>query len=223
MKDWREEYQGKLISAEEAAQLIKSGYRIAFTSGREALATGLAIAARKEELNNVCVYAPTPTYDFGWYDPGWEDSFNITIRMPTGLCQEAVDAKRVDFDPGNLIPFLELPKDIDILLTEVSSPDKKGFCGFGASLWAKKRQVREAKLTIAEVNKNLIRTYGDNFIHISEIDYFVEHIGSAHVPGMGSLAGTPLREPEPYLKDIGVKQKQKGLVNLVVEVQFMKV
>jgi len=206
--NWKEEYQRRLISVEKAAGLVKSGQRVVFTSGREPLALGLAIAARKEELKGVKVLAPTPTYDFGWYDPGWEESFEITIRMPTATCQEAVDGRRCDIEPGTIIPFIEVGEQYlgDILITEVSPPDEKGFCSFGASLWAKKGHIELTKkkggIVIAEVNKNLIRTYGDNFIHISEIDWFVEHVSSGGAPGVGSLAGRKLKEPEAYLRDI---------------------
>lgn len=199
-----EKYEKRFISAEEAAGLVKSGDLVAFTSGREAHSVGLAIAARKEELKGVRVLAPTPTFDFGWYDNGWQDSFSITIRMPTATCQEAVDSRRVDIDPGTLIPFIDLSDmyKADVLLTELSPPDDHGFCSFGASLWAKKRQLESAKLVIAEINDSLIRTYGDNFIHVSQIDYFVKHVSSGGIPGTGSLAGRQLKEPEPYLKDI---------------------
>jgi 4-hydroxybutyrate CoA-transferase len=204
MKDWQDEYARKQISAEDAANLIKSGDRVVFTAGREAFAVGLALSARKEELNGVKVWVPSPGYDFGWYDEGWEDSFDVTVMMPTATCQEAVDAKRVDVNFGTLMPFymLEEMMDPDVLLTEVSPPDDKGFCSFGQSLWNKKRHIKEAKLIIAEVNKRLIRTYGENFVHISEIDYFVEHISAGGSLGTGTLAGRPKKEPEPYLKDI---------------------
>ena len=174
---------------------------MAFTSGREAFAVGLALATRMGELESVHVLVPTPAYDFGWYDEGWQDSFDIIVRMPTATCQEAVDSHRVDLDPGSLIPFMDVEAG-DVLLAEVSPPDDKGFCGFGASLWAKKRQVRESKLVIAEVNDRLIKTCGENFIHVSELDYLVEHISSGIPPGSGSLAGRALKEPEPYLKQI---------------------
>ncbi len=202
--DWQEEYRRKLISAQEAASLVKSGDYVLFTPGREALAVGLAIAARKEELKNVKVWAGTPGYDFGWYDPGWQDSFQVSILMPTAVCQEAVDSRRVDINPGTLVPFTFDPEEKlpDIVLAEVSPPDDKGFCSFGQSVWNKKRLIKDGKLAIAEVNQNLIRTYGDNFIHISEIDYLVEHISSGGAPGLGSLAGRALKEPEPYLQDI---------------------
>ena len=203
MEDWREEYQRKSITAEKAAEFVKSGDLVIFSAGREAHSLGLAIAARKDELKGVKFFMPSPGYDFGWYDPGWEDSFDVTVMMPTATCQEAVDARRVDVNFGTLIPFdIEQLMSPDILLTEVSLPDEKGFCSFGQSLWNKKRHVRQAKLVVAEVNSNLIRTYGDNFIHISEIDYFVEHLGTGGAPGMGSLAGRALKEPEPFLKDI---------------------
>ncbi|MFA7270449.1 MAG: acetyl-CoA hydrolase/transferase C-terminal domain-containing protein [Sterolibacterium sp.] len=197
-------YESKLITADHAASFVQSGDYVVFTSGREAQSVGLAISARKEELQGVRVLVSTPTFDFGWYDEGWDDSFEITIRMPTGTCQDAIDARRVDFDPGGVIPFVEINDmyKADVLLTEVSPPDKNGFCSFGASVWAKRRQIENAKLVIAEVNDRLIRTYGDNYVHVSEIDYFVEHQSSGEAPGGGSLAGRALKAPEPYLNDI---------------------
>ncbi|MEK7847585.1 MAG: acetyl-CoA hydrolase/transferase C-terminal domain-containing protein, partial [Chloroflexota bacterium] len=151
----------------------------------------------------VKTYVPSPGYDFGWYDPGWEESFEVTVSMVTATCQEAVDAHRVDIDTGTLFPFQELPRmRMDVLLTEVSPPDERGFCSFGASLWNKRRLVEAARVVIAEVNPNLIRTFGDNFVHVSQIDYFVEHLSSGKAPGMGTLAGRSIKEPEPYLKDI---------------------
>ncbi len=205
MKDWREEYERRTVPAEEAAGLVKSGDRIGFTTGREAHAVGLAIAARLGELKGVQVYVPTPGYDFGWYDPGWEDSFSITVSFPLGVNQEMVEERRCDIAFGSLFPFdLEFFKQgLDVLLTEVSTPDDAGFCSFGQSLWNKKTQVKEAKKVIAEVNPRLIRTYGDNYIHVSEIDYFVEHISSGERPGGGSLLGKKAKkEPDWAQREI---------------------
>ncbi len=46
MRGWEEEYKKKFVSAEEAASVVKSGDKVAFTTGREAFAVGLALAAR---------------------------------------------------------------------------------------------------------------------------------------------------------------------------------
>jgi 4-hydroxybutyrate CoA-transferase len=203
MKNWQEEYKRKLISAPEAANFVKSGDLVVFTVGREAHSVGLAIAARKDELKDVKVSMPSPGYDFGWYDPGWEESFEVTVSMPTAVSQQMVDERRCDLSFGTVIPFAkDLEERSDILITEVSPPDERGFCSFGASVWNKRREIKEAKLTIAEVNKNLIRTFGENYVHISEIDYFVEHVFSGGTPGMGTLAGRVLKKPEPYVKRI---------------------
>jgi len=208
-KQMEAEFNRKLISPEKAAQFVKSEDRIAFPLGRETFAIGLALAARKDELKDVKVYVPSPSYDFGWYDPGWEDSFDVTVMIPTATCDSAVLEKRCDMKLPFLIPDPmtgEEDQPPDIVFVEVSEPNEQGFCSFGASLWDKKRRVEQAreygKLVIAEVNKKLIRTGGDNYIHISQIDYFVEHISPGGAPGMGSLAGRKKKAPPESIKQI---------------------
>jgi 4-hydroxybutyrate CoA-transferase len=203
MKDWEEEYRRKQISAEEAAKFVKSGDYISFTLGREAYAIGTAIASRMSELRDVKVFQPFPGYDFGWYEPGWEDSFGLTIYMPTAISQQMMDDRRCDLEIPDLFNRSESTlRESDIVITEVSSPDDKGFCSFGASLWNKREHIKRGKLVLAEVNENLIRTFGDNFVHISEIDYFIAHQATGGVVADGSLAGRELKKPEPYLQDI---------------------
>ena len=206
--DWRKAYEAKFISPDQVANMVRSGDHVNFTVGREAFACGLAISARKDELKDVKIWSPTPSNDFGWYDEGWEDSFTLTIAIPNEICQEAVDARRCDVLPTFPTEQM-LPEWIpDLLLTEVSPPDDNGFCSFGNSVWNKKQDIQRVRSAgrpvVAELNKNLIRTYGDNFIHVSEIDYFVEHLyESENGPGAaGSLAGRANKGPTPYLKQI---------------------
>lgn len=203
MKDWREEYKKKLITAEEAAKLVKPGDRISFTLGREAYSIGLAIAARVGELHGVKVFQPFPGYDFGWYTPGFEEFFQITIYMPTAVSQELVDSRGCDIEVPDILNRSEstLVKS-DVVITEVSPPDDKGFCSFGAALWNKKRHIKNGKIVLAEVNDRLIRTFGDNYVHVSEIDYFVPHKESGAVVAEGSLGGREIRKAAPYMKDI---------------------
>jgi 4-hydroxybutyrate CoA-transferase len=181
--------------------------------GRESQTIGLAIAARLGELQNVNVYVPTPGYDFGWYDPGWDESFKITCSFPLGINEQMVKERRCDVAFGSLFPFdLQYFKEgLDVLLTEISTPDEKGFCSFGASLWNKKRQVQEARLVIAEVNDKLIRTYGENYVHVSDIDYFVEHQSQGATMGSGSLLG----KKEKKEVDEGIKQIAKNVGSLI--------
>ncbi|MBI2328257.1 MAG: hypothetical protein HYU85_01165 [Chloroflexi bacterium] len=62
-------------------------------------------------------------------------------------------------------------------------------------MWDKKKAVRQARLVLAETNPELIRTYGDNYLHISEIDYFVPHTPTGKVPGATDILGRKTAGP----------------------------
>jgi 4-hydroxybutyrate CoA-transferase len=129
--------------------------------------------------------------DFGWYDPGWEASFAIEIGFPLPIVRQIIAERRCDIAIGSVgfVYNVEGSRLPDAVLLELSPPDAHGYCSFGASVWTKISELREAKLVMAEVNKNLIRTYGENYVHISEIDYFVEHTPSGKTPGSTDLLG----------------------------------
>ena len=64
---WREEYRRKQVSPEEAAALVKSGDRVMIVSlADHPKIVPKALAARKEELENVEVLASVPSFDPGW-------------------------------------------------------------------------------------------------------------------------------------------------------------
>ncbi len=174
--DWKEEYRRKTVSAAEAVRIIKSGDRVSFTHGREPPSITRAMIERKPELNNVKVFMRTPSLDFGWYHEDWNDSFPLEISYVRPIARDIMAEKRCDFVPGSLIgitPQNPQVSEADVLLIELSPPDEHGFCSFGASVWGKKKAVQCAKTVIAEINKSFIHTFGDNYIHVSEIDYFV--------------------------------------------------
>jgi len=197
-ESWEEEFKRKMVSPEEAVKVVKSGDRVSFTYGREPRALGLALAARLGELKDVKIFIRTPGMDFGWYDAGWEESFQIEISYVLPITREMMSERRCDFVIGGLLgmtPRHPAIGEADVLLTEVSEPDEHGFCSFGASTWGKRKAVECAKVVIAEVNKNLIRTFGENYVHVSEIDYFVEHISGGKTPGATDLLGRKTWEP----------------------------
>ena len=188
---WEEDYKKKTVTPEEAVAVVKSGDRVVFTQGNEPQALGLALAARLGELEDVLLSIRTPGRDFGWYDPVFEMSFKIEVGFPLPIVRQIIAEKRCDLAIGSLgfIFHEEERGPADVVMIELSPPDAHGFCSFGASCWTKKTECRNAKVVIAEVNKNLLRTYGDNYIHVDEIDYFVEHTPSGKTPGSTDLLG----------------------------------
>ena len=78
---WQEEYKKKLVTAEEAVSMVKSGDRVDFpldNSGGPVVISE-ALAARLGELEDVEIHVCTPGIDFGWFQPGWEESFKVVV------------------------------------------------------------------------------------------------------------------------------------------------
>ena len=203
MNDWREYYRSHTVSAEDAVACISSGDRVAFTMGNEPAALGLALLGRADSLHDVTIFLPTPSRDFGWYDPGFEEIFKVEVGYILPVVREMVAQKRCDYNVQTLrVEFGPFEKGPDVILVEVSPPDAQGYCSFGASVWNKKREIQSAGTVLAEVNDRLIRTHGDNHIHVSEIDYFVKHRSSGRSPGHTDLLGRKVMEPGPVEKAI---------------------
>ncbi|MFH1874084.1 MAG: GNAT family N-acetyltransferase [Pseudomonadota bacterium] len=93
--------------------------------------------------------------------------------------RSAVNEGLADYTPIFLseVPYLfatgRLP--VDVALIQVSPPDKYGFVSLGISVDIVKAAVDNAKLIIAQVNKNMPRVHGDGFINIKNIHFVVEH------------------------------------------------
>lgn len=180
--DWKDEYQRKLVSAEEAVGAVKSGDRVFFSFSRDPFLLCQALADRYQELRDVSINMMMAQTDPGWLEPERADAFNVTVGVFSGpMARDWLAEKRVDFLPHTFSmesKIFERPEEArpwDVLMTVVSPPDELGYVSFGYTLWNKKRLARIAGTVVAEVDENMIRTAGDNFIHISEIDYFVEN------------------------------------------------
>src|SRR5438105_15625323 len=72
---------------------------------------------------------------------------------------------------GVLPPGLD---DFNVFIMKVSPPDRDGMVNFGDIQIMSKLQARHAQLVIAEIDPSLVRIGGDNSMHISEVDWFVE-------------------------------------------------
>lgn len=189
--NWQDEYRKKIVAPDEAVKVIKSGDRVAFAYGLEPNDLSLALLARSGELHGLKLHVPAPGRDFPWYEPGWEETFDVSVGYVLPVARRMMEERRADYMVSGLLwaedPSVREP--VDVLLIYLSTPDEHGYCSFGASLWDKKKAVQEAKIVLAEVSPDLIRTYGDNHIHVSEIDYFVEHTPTGKMPGATDILG----------------------------------
>ena len=134
--DWQEDYKRKLVSAEEAVKVVKSGDMVVIPPTQQPVLLPQALAARRGKIKNVEIMTFAPAADPGWYQPGWEDSFIPVLAGYAGdVARPALDAKRIDFQTllfsTTYKPFEERPqeqKPIAVFMTVVSPPDTKGYC-----------------------------------------------------------------------------------------------
>jgi 4-hydroxybutyrate CoA-transferase len=185
--NWQEEYQKRLTNAETAVQVVKSGDRVAIPVYSNPSLIAGALANRLNTLKGVTILLGAAATDLPWYHPEAAQAFMIepwytSPYLPKPI-RQMVTEKRSDH---RVCPSALLFKTLhegradppDVALLDVSPPDHNGFVSLGAGVWDKKELIKYSRTVIAEVNLSFIRTGGDNFVHLSEIDHFVELPGS---------------------------------------------
>ena len=180
--DWKEHYEKNSVSADEAIALVRPGDNLAISVDPKPTTLMDALTSQHERLADLRIFDVAPIYDPGWLRPDFEGSFRYSPSMFLGpLARSAYHERRIDFAPviftADLKPYREPGRGprLDATLVSVSPPDEHGYCSFGKGLWNKRSFARYARVVIAQVDDSLIRTYGDNYIHVSEIERFVEH------------------------------------------------
>jgi acyl-CoA hydrolase len=63
----------------------------------------------------------------------------------------------------------------DIFFGTCTPPDKHGFVSLSLGITYEKDIMDHARLVVLEVNPRLPRTFGDTQVHVSKVDFFVEH------------------------------------------------
>ncbi len=172
-------YNSKTVSAAEAVKNIKSGDKIIVQPGCAVpLALINALVERKDELENIELIHILTVGELPYLQPGMEKHFRHNALFIGSNARKAVNEGRTDFTPIFLseIPrlFIEGIIKIDVAFIHVSPPDEHGFCSYGVDVGNIKNTATQAKIIIAQVNRNMPRTLGDSFIHINKINYIVE-------------------------------------------------
>src|SRR5438309_911271 len=170
--EWQSQLGKQLTSPAEAVSVLKSGDHLAFAPFTTTPFTlCAALYERRNELEGV--HIDHPAGHFSWVRPHEPTPFHIVDNYATAMNREMVNSGHVDYLPiarwraDEIAPGYD--GNLDAFLVPVSSPDKHGYCSFGPGLWFSRRLAQNAKLVIAEVHENFIRTGGENFIHVSEI------------------------------------------------------
>ncbi|QQS51502.1 MAG: acetyl-CoA hydrolase/transferase family protein [Bacteroidota bacterium] len=172
----------KVVSAEEAVKSIKSGDRVHLSSVAvtpHALIKAMVERGRKKELKNVKIHHIHTEGPAPYADAEFEGVFQLESFFVGGNVRKATQAGYADYIPVFLCETQKLIRQgylpINVVMVQVSPPDKHGYVSLGTSVDATLAAIETAGVVIAQVNKYVPRTWGDAQINIRDIDLFVEH------------------------------------------------
>jgi acyl-CoA hydrolase len=166
------------MTADEAVKLIKSGNRVLIQGGSATPQTLIrAMVARAPELRGVEIVHLHTEGECGYTAPELRESFHTSVFFIGGNIRKMV-GDTVNYIPVFLsdIPslFREGYMDLDVVLVNVSPPDKHGFCSLGVSVDIVVSGIEQGKRVIAQINPRMPRTFGDAIVNINDFDACVE-------------------------------------------------
>lgn len=144
-----------------------------------ALVTAMAEHGKSAGLKNVTTCAMHTEGAAEYADPSMEGIFRSVSFFMGGNVRKAVADGRADTVP---IFLQDIPKLFhnkvyvpDVALISVSPPDQHGYCSLGTSVDCVRAALTHSKCIVAQINKQMPRTFGDAIIHQSHFD-FAAHV-----------------------------------------------
>ena len=117
--------------------------------------------------------------DNAYTDPRLKDHFFMNCLFASAFCRANIANGTASYIPTFLTEMPRLFNEnilpIDTALIQVSPPDKHGYCSLGIAVEVTRSAIRNAKKIFAQINRNMPRVHGDSFVHMDQIDAYVEH------------------------------------------------
>lgn len=176
--DPRSYYRDHLMTAAQAVSGIQSGDRVvtAHACGEPTVLID-AMVARRDAVRDVEIVHMVPMGKSEYCAEGMEESFRHNSLFAGGTTRKAIADGRADFTP---VLFSQIPRlfdetlPVDVALIQVCPPDEHGYCSLGVSVDYTRHAAETARTVIAQVNPQMPRAMGEAFLHVTEIDCFVE-------------------------------------------------
>jgi 4-hydroxybutyrate CoA-transferase len=184
--NWRAQLGAKLVTPDQAVSHIKSGDRITLSiSQATPFVLCAALAGHLMELDNVVLNHSAAL--FNWDLPGLGERYRLESFYLSPIDRAVFNGGRAEFVPLSYYREGVLPPGLDkfnVYLMRVSPPDAEGYVNLGEVQIMSKTLARHASLVIAEIDPLCPHICGDNSLHISEIDWFVERTPNDIIPAL---------------------------------------
>lgn len=176
---WAESYIQKVTTAERAVEMIRSGDRVYIHIACAAPTVLVdALLDRGPSLKNVEIVDLVALYKADFGAARWAGHFRHHALFIGAGCRDAVAAGRADYTPVFLSEverlFTSGALPLDVALLQLSPPDADGNMSLGIGVDTSLTAAESARLVIAEVNRQMPRTLGESFIHVSKVAAIVE-------------------------------------------------
>lgn len=188
-KHWQEIYQERLVDAKTAIGYINDGDNVVVSFGQaEPFAIEKAMVENYEQFHNVEVTSMLYIGESPWVDPKLKGHIRHNCMFASPSTRKAIAAGDCDFTTSH---FYEIPKVIKdyikprVAIATVSPPDEHGYVSFGTNIDYIKGTFDFAEIKIAQVNKNMPRTFGNSIKHVRDITCFVE--ADTEIPGIPTI------------------------------------
>ena len=199
----------KLISATEAVAKIDRGSRVFIGTGCGEPQHLIKTMVEDKNPQDIMIYQML-SWTLANYvdDPSFLRRFALKLFFISNPMRKAAFEGKIDYIPTYLsqIPRLFSSQRIglDIALVQVSPPDRFGYCSLGVSVDITKSGLDNSGMVIAQVNPKMPRTWGDSFVHVDEIDYFV-------------MYEEPIMEVTPVIKDNEITKRIGQYVSQLID------
>lgn len=178
--DLMEYCPNKVITAEKAVDKIRNGSRIFIGTGCGEPQHLIRALVNNTSLQDIMIYQMmSATLAEFVADSFFRRRFLLKLFFISSAMRRAAFEGKIDYLPTYLsqIPRLFYSKRIglDVALIQVSRPDRFGYVSLGVSVDITRAGMDNAAMVIAQVNPQMPITWGDSFVHVDEIDYFVPY------------------------------------------------
>ncbi len=171
----------KFVSPQEAVKVIKSYDHIhlsSVASAPQCLIKAMCERGKNKEFQHVHVHHLHTEGPAPYAAPEFEGIFQLDSFFVGGNVRKVTQSGYADYIPIFLGETQKLYRagvlPCNVAMIQVSPPDKHGYVSLGTSVDATLAAVECADTVIAVINKYVPRAFGDAFIHIDQIDLFVQ-------------------------------------------------
>jgi 4-hydroxybutyrate CoA-transferase len=176
---WETDYKSKLRAPEEALRCVESGMRVYIQPGcAEPVTLVEALMHRAPFVQDVEIVHMMTAGPAPYVAPDMAGHFRHNAMFIGSNVREAINDGRADYTPIYLSEIEELFESgampIDVALLQLSPPDSHGFCSFGVGVDTSLTAAKYARFVVAQINDQMPRTYGDSFIHVSDLNAIVD-------------------------------------------------